>query len=179
MTAEIIFLVFLMVCALTLGFLVLVLAKAVVYIIPMLNGPVYVPSADEDVAKMIKLAKLKKGERVVDLGSGDGKIVIELAKQGFRVDGYEINPFLVKKSQAKIAELNLEKKATIHAKSLWRADLSQYNVVMLYGTTYIMPKLQNKARRELPKGARIISNFFTFPEWQPAQVDGEIYRYEQ
>ncbi len=179
MSVEIIFLIFLLVCALMLGFLVIILAKTIVYIIPMLNGPVYVPSHDADVIKMIKLAELKKGDHIVDLGSGDGKIVIELAKKGFQVDGYEINPFLVKKSREKIAELKLEKKATIHAQSLWCADLSKYQVVMVYGTSYIMPKLQNKAKQELLKGGRIISNFFTFPEWQPTKTDGDIYRYEK
>ena len=64
-------------------------------IIPFMFGASFEISRREVVEKMIEFAKLKKGEKVVDLGSGDGRVVLEFARKGVEVHGYEINPLLV------------------------------------------------------------------------------------
>ena len=66
------------------------------WIIPFsLKGAIYDPSNNESVKKMVELAQIKPGEKSVDLGSGDGRVVIEFAKKGIQAHGYEINPLLV------------------------------------------------------------------------------------
>lgn len=179
MMVETLLMIMLVISALTIGVLILVLARTIVYFIPMLNGPVFVRSKPKDIAAMIKLAKLKGDELIADLGSGDGEIVIALAERGYKVHGYEINPLLVKKSRQRIQELGLEKLATIYKQSFWKPDYGDYDVLMLYGTSYIMPKLEKKLQSELKKGSRIISNFFTFENWKPAATAADIRRYEK
>src|SRR5690242_17121198 len=79
------------------------------------GGP-YAPAALNRIETMVKLLKLKKGQKMVDLGSGDGRIVIEFAKRGIESHGYEINPILVFISRLKIKKLGLSNKAHIHLK---------------------------------------------------------------
>ena len=179
MTAELILVLILFFCGVVIAAFIVLLARSIVYMLPMLNGPVFVPSKKEDIADMIELAKLKKGDRVGDLGSGDGEIVIAVAKLGYKVDGYEINPILVRKSRSRIKELGLEDKAKIIQQSFWKPNFGKYQVVIVYGTTYIMAKLEKKLQRELKKNSRVISNFFAFPNWEPTKRLRYIHRYDK
>tara|TARA_Y100000031_G_scaffold123901_1_gene139406 strand:+ start:277 stop:780 length:504 start_codon:yes stop_codon:yes gene_type:complete len=128
--------------------------------------------------KMIKFSKIKKGEKVADLGSGNGKIVIEFAKRGIEAHGFEVNPFLVWFSRRKIKKLNLEKKAFIHQKNFWKQDFSQFDLISIFQVGYIMGKLEKKLKKELKKGSRVISNTWKFPNWKPEKQEGYAYLYK-
>lgn len=149
------------------------------HIATVARGAPYVPSSDASVKAMLALAKIKPSDKAVDLGSGDGKLVILLAQHGAEAHGYEINPWLVWRARRKIAKLGLEKKAFIHWQSLWAADISSYTLVVLYGVPYIMTRLEKKLQAELPVNARIVSNAFSFPNWQSTDHDGHIYLYSK
>lgn len=127
--------------------------------------------------RMIKLAKAVKGDKIVDLGSGNGKIVIEFAKRGIETHGYEINPFLVWISKRRIKKLNLQDKAFIHWKNFMNESLSKYDIVCTYQIWYMMNKLEFKLKRELKKGAKIISNTWKFPNWKLKKEDKGVYLY--
>jgi predicted RNA methylase len=103
----------------------------------MLKGAPYAAVGTERLTTMIELASIKKGEKVVDLESGDGRIVAACAKVGAQAYGYEINPILVFISR-RLLKRNEIKIAHIYQRSYWNADLSQFQVVTLYGTTHIM-----------------------------------------
>jgi hypothetical protein len=145
--------------------------------ISFLHDPVYVPSSEEAIESMLLLAQPRSGEEAVDLGSGDGRIVIALAQKGCRATGYEINPLLIHQSRKKILEQGLEKKAIILGKSFWKSDLSQTNIVILYTTASIMNRLETKLLRELKSGARVISQEFVFPNWKEKKKKGNIHLY--
>ena len=87
---------------------------------PFIFGAPFEPTSDRKLKIMMKLAKVKKGEKAVDHGSGDGKIVIALAKAGAEAHGYEINPLLVLFSRYKIKKAGLKGKAFIHWKNFWK-----------------------------------------------------------
>lgn len=161
----------------TLFISLLLILSAIITVLPILHGAPYVPSPDAKVKKMIELSRIKKGEKVADLGSGNGKIVIALALQGAEVHGFEINPFLVFYSRRKIKRLNLGDRAFIHLKSLWRQDYSSFDVITLYGVTYIMEGLEKKLRKELKKGSRVVSNYFRFPTWKAEKAAGGVLLY--
>lgn len=144
---------------------------------PLLLGSPFVPSSDERLDKMIKLANVKPGEKVADLGSGDGKIVIALAQKGAVAYGYEVNPYLAWKSRWKIKRLGLEKNAKIIMKDFWKEDFSSFDLITLYCLPYVMKGLEKKLKTELKPGARIVSNHFTFPNWKPKIVEGETKLY--
>tara|TARA_Y100000310_G_scaffold340741_1_gene437579 strand:- start:11170 stop:11673 length:504 start_codon:yes stop_codon:yes gene_type:complete len=128
--------------------------------------------------KMIEFSKVKKEEKVADLGSGNGKIVIEFAKRGIESHGFEINPFLVWISRRKIKKLNLERKAFIHQKNFWKQNFSQFDIINIFQVGYIMGKLEKKLKRELKKDSRIISNTWEFPNWKPEKQEGNVYLYK-
>lgn len=128
---------------------------------------------------MIELSELKPGEKAADLGSGDGRIVIAMARIGAIAHGYEINPFLVWWSRYKIRRAGLQDQAFIHLGSFWSKDLSKFDVVTVFGTTHIMKGLEKKLKKELKSNARVISYVFAFPSWEYAQKESAIFVYRQ
>ena len=147
------------------------------YLTIMLFGAPYCGSEDQKLKLMIKLANIKAGERAADLGSGDGRVLIALAKAGAQVHGLEINPLLVRKSRQNIKQAGLEKQITVYHKNFWKQDLSSFDIVIVYGITYMMTKLEKKLLKELKPGVKVISNYYQFPNWEPRQSRGEVHLY--
>lgn len=142
-------------------------------------GAVYVSSKDEKIKKMIELAEIKSGEKVADLGAGDGRLVIALAKKGAEAHGYEINPILVWQARRNINKAGLRRKAFIHWQNFWNEDLSGFDIITVYGIGYIMKKLEKKLRKELKDNARVVSNTFCFPTWPQIKEEGGVYLYKK
>lgn len=142
-------------------------------------GAPYVPSSWKRLQVMLELAKVKEGQKAVDLGSGDGRIVMALAQQGAEAHGYEINPDLVFKAKDNIQNAGMEQRAFIHHQNFWEIDLSSFDIVMVYGISSMMAPLEEKLKKELKVGAKVICNFFTFPNWTPDVKVGEVYLYTQ
>ncbi|MFA5813833.1 MAG: class I SAM-dependent methyltransferase [Patescibacteria group bacterium] len=132
----------------------------------------------ESVLNMVALAKVKTGDKMVDLGSGDGRIVIAFAREGLEAHGYDNNPILVWLSRRKIKRAGLQDRAFIHFQSFWRADLSRFSIVTLFGMSHIMSGLEKKLKKELPLGARVLSNAFRFPNWELADKKGAVLLFE-
>lgn len=143
------------------------------------QGAFFVPLADEKLTTMLELAEVKPGMKLLDLGSGDGKIVISAAELGVEAHGCELDWRLVHQSQAKIRQAGLTQRATIFHQNLWSTSLQPYDVITVYGIGYMMKRLEQKARKELKPGAKVISYYFTFPNWQPATSRDHIHVYVQ
>ena len=143
-----------------------------------MNGAFFAPSGKKLTDKMVALAIIKPGEKALDLGSGDGSQVISLAKAGAKAYGYEINPLLVWWSQYRLWQAGLKGKAFIYTKNFWQADLSDFDVIIIFGIPYMMKKMEKKLMQELKPGARVISNAFPFPNWQHSKREGNLYLYE-
>jgi precorrin-6B methylase 2 len=164
---------------LSFGFIALLFASflTLLFIFPMAQGAVYVPSKPEAIAAMIKLGRVKKGKKVAELGCGDGRVVVALAQTGAEVHGYEINPLLVWRAKRAVARAGLQGKAFIHLQSYWDIDLGEYDVVTVYGITYIMKALEKKLKLDLKKGACVVSNYFTFPTWKKQETVAGVHLY--
>jgi cyclopropane fatty-acyl-phospholipid synthase-like methyltransferase len=153
---------------------------------PIIHGAIYFPTTPRGVREMLELAEVKLGQRIADLGSGDGRILIALAEKGATAIGYEINPVLVRQSRRAIerAGFGIESpdserngSAVVHWESFWDVDLGQFDTVIVYGIPYIMRDLKRKLERELRPGTKIISNAFTVPGWKATVVERKIYLY--
>lgn len=142
------------------------------------RGAPYTGTQPKDIQKMIALAKIKPGEKAADLGAGDGRIVIALAKTGIEAHGYEINPILVWLARRNIKKAGLSQKAFIHPKNFWRENLAQYNIITLFGIAFMMNELEKKLKKELHPGTRVISNYYKFKNWPVAGKKDEIYLYK-
>lgn len=127
------------------------------------TGAPYVPSKLKSAKRMIEFAHLSKGTRVIDLGSGDGKLLFEAASLGAHTIGYEINPFLVAFTNTK--SFFSPYRTRVHAvwKNFWHADVSSADVILLYLIPWKMERLENKLLKETKPGTKIISNSFIFP----------------
>lgn len=145
----------------------------------LLRGAIYLPSHPAAVEQMVRALHVRPGERAVDLGSGDGRIVIALAKAGAIAVGYEVNPILVWLSRLNIRQAGVAERATIVRKSFWRASFTDIQCVTVFGMTHIMRELEAKLQRELPSGARVASNGFRFPGWKGESVAQGVHMYRK
>jgi ribosomal protein L11 methylase PrmA len=142
------------------------------------SGPVYVPTKDKTVKKMIEMADLKKGNKVIDLGSGDGRILIEAAKKGATAIGYEIDPILVAESKRKIAKAGVSNKAKVKLKNMWEADFNEVDVIFVYLFPKYLAKLKKLLEEKLTHPVTVISNDYQIPDTKPAKVKDNIYLYQ-
>jgi ubiquinone/menaquinone biosynthesis C-methylase UbiE len=133
----------------------------------------YYPTPQIIVEKMLELGGLKAGEKMFDLGSGDGRIVI-MAAQKFHAEavGIEIERDLWKQSLSRIHKLGLDKSARIINGDLLQQNYSSADLV----TVYLMPesidaKVQPLLDRQLKKGARVVAHDFEFRNWTPEKVE--------
>jgi cyclopropane fatty-acyl-phospholipid synthase-like methyltransferase len=160
------------------GLLFLVVLLAVILII-MFRGAPYVPSQKKTVWQMTEMANVHPGERAIDLGSGDGRVVIALARAGAEAHGYEINPLLVWLGRREIRKAGLGDRAFIHWKDFWSVDFSTFDIVTVFGISHIMGFLRRKCRKELKASARVVANSFPFSRWPHTKKVGEVYLYER
>jgi len=145
----------------------------------IIRGAPYVPVQKHTLEKMIELADIKPGQKAVDLGSGDGRIVIALAKAGAIAYGYEINPILVWWTRRKIVKEGLAGKAFAFRKNIWDEDFSSFDVVTLFGIRKIMKDLSAKLEKELKPGVKIVSYGFAFPDRQYIRKEEGVFLYEK
>jgi cyclopropane fatty-acyl-phospholipid synthase-like methyltransferase len=120
---------------------------------------------------MLKLARLTPDDVVYDLGSGDGRIVILAAqKYGARAVGVELEPYLIEMSQRSAREKSVADKVTFIEGDLFTTDISNATVVTLYLSPSVNRRLEEKLKRELRPGTRIVSHQFGIGSWIPREI---------
>ena len=139
----------------------------------------YYPTPQIVVDKMLQLGGLKAGEKMFDLGSGDGRIVIMAARK-YKGDatGVELDDALFKQSSQRIKALGLGSLARIIHGDLMQQDYSSYDLLTIYLLPVAIDKVTPIFEKQLKKGARIVAHDFEFPTWTPAKIldiddDGE------
>ena len=127
----------------------------------------FVPSPLPVVQRMLELARVGPGDKVFDLGSGDGRTVIMAAEKfGASAVGVELDDQLFKQSSDRIARLGLLGRARIRHGSMFKADLRDATVVTLYQLPQANARLREILERQLRPGTRVVSHDFPVPGWQ-------------
>ena len=129
---------------------------------------IWVPTPEELIAAMLDMAKVTPNDYVVDLGSGDGRIVIAAAKRGARALGVEFNPDMAELSRQSAQKAGVADKATFLNGDIFEADFSQATVV----TMYLLPDLNMRLRPKIlamKPGTRVVTHAFTMEDWEPDQ----------
>jgi precorrin-6B methylase 2 len=140
---------------------------------PHLNQPgkdvQWVPTPPELVEKMLDLAHLTPNDRLIDLGSGDGVLVIAAARRGARARGIEYDRRLVEWSKWKAQEAGVSARAKFVRGDIFETDFSDASVV----TTFLLPSMNLRLRPTfltMKPGTRIVANTFAIADWEPDQV---------
>jgi hypothetical protein len=142
---------------------------------------IYYPTPPETVAEMLRMAKIKKGDVLYDLGSGDGRIPIAAAKEyGIRAVGIEIDPKLVSEADENARQANVSQLVRFRNEDMFRVNYSEATVVTLYLSEKLNVLLRPKLLAELRPGSRILSHDFRMGDWKPEQTVrvpwGQLYR---
>ncbi len=126
---------------------------------------IWVPTPDEVVDRMLRMAQVTPNDLVYDLGAGNGKIAIAAAKLGARAVGIEYNPDMAKHAQGNVVAAGVTAKARVVQGDIFATDFSQATVV----TMYLLPALNMKLRPTLlamKPGTRVVSHSFTMEDWE-------------
>jgi len=166
--------------------LVLLILISVPTIMAMVNGAPYVPTPMARVRKMVALAKIKKGQRVYDLGCGDGRFVYVAANEyGAKATGIELSPLVY--LLALIRKLFWGSKAQIIYGNFKLRDISDAEVIFCYLLPESLKRIQPELDKQLAKGTRIFSYAFEIPKWKlihkeerkPSENLAPVYVYEK
>jgi 16S rRNA A1518/A1519 N6-dimethyltransferase RsmA/KsgA/DIM1 with predicted DNA glycosylase/AP lyase activity len=136
----------------------------------------YLSTPLDVVEKMLEAAKLKSGETLYDLGSGDGRIIIMAAeKYGAIAVGVELDEGRARESRQKIRKMALEERVQVIHGNIMDVDINSADVVTLYLTTRANTTIKPKLEAELKPGTRVVSHDYEIRGWTPLQV---IHVYE-
>jgi SAM-dependent methyltransferase len=131
---------------------------------------IWVPTPDEVVDRMLRMAQVGPGDLVYDLGAGDGRIAIAAAKKfGARSVGIEYNPDMAKYAQGNVEKAGLTGKTRIIHGDIFATDFSQATVI----TLYLLPALNLKLRPQILSmhpGTRVVSHSFDMDDWKPDET---------
>ena len=131
----------------------------------------YVPTSQETVEEMLKLAGVKPGDVVYDLGCGDGRIVITAAaKFGATGVGVDLNPERIKEANANAEAAGVSDKVKFVVGDLFEFDFSEADVVAMYLLPSVNLQLRPKLQKELKPGSRIVSHDFDMDDWKPEKT---------
>ncbi len=131
---------------------------------------VWVPTPDELIATMLDMAKVTPNDYVIDLGSGDGRIVIAAAKRGARATGIEFNPDMANLARHNAEKEGVSEKAKFINADIFESDFSQATVL----TMYLLPHLNMKLRPtilDMKPGTRVVTHAFTMEDWEADQSE--------
>lgn len=149
-----------------------VLAFAVLLTTPALARDVpFVPTPEPVVETMLDMAEVGPDDVVLDLGSGDGRIVVAAAQRGARAMGVDIDPRRIAEARENAAQAGLDERAQFIQGDLFEAELSPASVVTMYLLPEVNRRLRPRLLDELEPGTRVVSHDFDMGEWLPDQTE--------
>ncbi len=130
-----------------------------------LQGAPFVPTRKNDVTRFLKMSDIKKGQKMYDLGCGDGRLICAAADEGANAQGFEISlfPFIL----SHIRRLFSKNKANIKIsyKNVWNTKLHDADLIYVWLMPEVMPRLKTKFEQELKKGTKVITYVWPIDGW--------------
>ncbi|HUD10289.1 MAG TPA: hypothetical protein VMR28_01305 [Candidatus Saccharimonadales bacterium] len=157
--------------------LILILALFVVMFAGvLLVGAPFLPTLRRQTEEAIGLLDLKPGQSLLDLGSGDGRVLKLAAQHGIQARGYEINPLLVLVSMFHC--LKERQHVTVRWSNFWTTPIGEADAIYVFLLKRYMTKLDNKITHEITKPTKVISFAFAFPDRTPIKTKNGLMLYE-
>ena len=142
-------------------------------------GAPYVPTRSRDLENILKSAELRKGDMIVDLGSGDGRLLLQAARAGYRAVGYELNPFLVMLTWWRLRRHR--QLAQVNMADFWHSPLpNDTKAVFVFLAAPFMSRLERRLESEAKRLGHdivLVSYGFTIPGRSTARADGPFVIY--
>lgn len=143
----------------------------------LLYGAPYLPTRKRQAAEALDLLGLKEGDVFVDLGSGDGAVLIEAARRGLICYGYELNPLVWLVSKIRTRKFNTQ--ITIYYRNFWDVPLPEETKgVFVFLLDRYMERLDAKLTAELGKGSQLVSYTFRIPHKEPKIAKNAMFLYK-
>jgi ribosomal protein L11 methylase PrmA len=135
-------------------------------------GAPWAPTSIKTIKRMLEMAEVQEGETLVDLGAGDGRIVIVAARL-FKAEalGVEIDPLRCLVANVMIWLFGLRQRAQVRCGDMFKFDLTGTDVVTLYLLQGTNQRLKAKLTEQLRPGSRVVSRSFSLTGWAPAAID--------
>lgn len=180
MFLEIIFLIVVFLVAVITGSMVFYLVSMGFLLICLpdiiaLNSAPYVPTLKKNSDTMMKLAEIKPGTKVYDLGAGDGRLIERAAEKGAEAKGYEISLALFLFSWVK--RIFLGRKGRVLWGNIWNKDISDADVVLCFLMPKAMARFERNKFNTMKKGSRLVSNIFPLPNTKEDKKENNVYMY--
>jgi hypothetical protein len=138
-------------------------------------GAPYLPILSRDREPLLDLAGVSTGSSIIDLGSGDGRLLLAAARRGAIVVGYEINPFLWLISL--ILTWRYRHQTTIHLANFWNVTLPEVDVIYVFLLRRYMDRLNSKLEREIVRPTKLVSFVFEIPNRKPIEQSQNVFVY--
>lgn len=158
--------------------MIFLVALAIIFVLfcgVVFFGAPYLPTLKPQIHEALDLLDLKPGQTMIELGSGDGRVLRAAAEKGMHVIGYEINPFLVVVSY--FVTLRYRKQVTIVWGNFWRKELPESDGFFVFLLTRYMSKLDQKMKDYSYKPIKVASVAFQIPDKKPARKKGGVFMY--
>ncbi len=131
-----------------------------------ISGAPWVPTGKRDVERFLEIANIKEGERVYDMGCGDGKVLFACAKKGAKAEGFEIAIFPFILAKIRLFFCKEKKNVKIHYGNIWKWDLRGADVIYIYLMPKAYPRMKRKLEKEARKGTRVVTYCWPIRGWE-------------
>ena len=148
---------------------------ASLFAISVVRGAPWLPTQKQQIEEALDLLDLEPGQTLLDLGSGDGKVLIAAAKRGWHGIGYEINPILY--LWGRVRTWRYRELVSVRLQSYWSKELPNADGVYVFLIGHYMKRLDDKLTRDIKRPTPIVSYTFTIPNRQPRQESYGLYLY--
>lgn len=141
----------------------------------LIFGAPYLPTLGKPMKAALELAELTPGQHLLELGCGDGKILIAAAQRGVQATGFELNPLLV--IICKIRTWRYRKLIAVHWANFWTREWPPTDVIFIFGLNRIMTRLDKKIAQEYTKPVKLVSFAFPIPDKKEAKKKDGVFLY--
>lgn len=141
----------------------------------VLFGAPYLPTMAVTSAQLFKQVSLPRGSTFYDLGCGDGRMLQAAREHGYKAVGYETNPMLWLLCKWRFRR---DKHTRIKFGNFLKADLSQADLVYVFGVSSVVNKLENNALKNLPRGSWLVLNGYRLPKRKPSKAAAGLIYYK-
>jgi len=142
----------------------------------LMFGAPYLPSLSRQVDVALDIVDLKPGDRIIELGCGDGKVLIAAAKRGFCSVGYELNPILF--MIAWLRTINYRSQTKVIFGNFWHKPWPEADAIYIFLLPRLMDKLETTIKQKVTSNIKVVSFAFTFNQMKPKIEKDGVFLYE-